>query len=48
VYGEIACGEYVKVGVDEVVVEGDERVSPSGAAMCGKDGRGGMDETVIQ
>jgi hypothetical protein len=48
VYGEFVGGEHVEVLVDGVMVEYDKGVRSWGGSIRMKDGRGGMDATVVK
>jgi hypothetical protein len=41
VYGEVACGYHVKVGIDGIMVDDDDGKRPWGEYGCVEHGRGG-------
>jgi hypothetical protein len=47
VYSEFACGEHVEVGVDVVVVKGDEEMCPWGGSIIGTDEGGDGSVAVV-
>jgi nitrogenase subunit NifH len=48
VHGEFTRGQHVEVGVDGVIVEGDEGIYPWVESSGGEDGRGGGSEAVVE